>query len=35
MQRQVDVFGEIIEQDWEKEWLEMPEYNHEDKTAER
>jgi hypothetical protein len=35
MQKQVDVFGEIIEEDWEKEWKEMPECIMEDLTAER
>jgi hypothetical protein len=35
IQNQIDLDGNKIEQDFEKEWLEMPEYIHEDKTAER
>lgn len=35
MGKQIDVFGQATEEDWEKEWLEMPEYSHEDKTAEK
>ena len=35
IRRQLDIFGNVAEEDWEKEWLDMPEYAHKDKTAER
>lgn len=30
MVKQIDLFGEVVKEDYEKEWQEMPEFHQED-----
>lgn len=35
MKRQKDLFNNLVKEDWEKEWQEMPEFKQDDKKAHR